>query len=51
MGGGPGADEGYTFWADRQGIVLESHEGPGASALWMKLVEYSGQPLGGLHGG
>jgi len=44
-------DEGYTFWADRQGIVLESYEGPGASAPWMKLVEYTGQPLGGPQGG
>ena len=51
MCGRPVGDEGYTFWADRQGIVLETHEGLEASAPWMKLVEYSGQPLGGLHGG
>ena len=44
-------EEGYTFWADRQGIVLESFEGPEPSGPWMKLVEYTGQLLGGLQGG
>ena len=43
-------DEGYTFWADRQGIVLESFQGPQPTGTWMKLVEYAGQPLGGLQG-
>jgi hypothetical protein len=46
-----GEDEGTTFWADRQGIVLETHEGPEPSVPWMKLIEYTGQPLGGLEGG
>jgi hypothetical protein len=46
-----GEDEGYTFWADPQGIVLESHEGPEPTAPWMTLTGYSGQPLGGPQGG
>ena len=50
-GGHADEDEGYTFWADRQGIVLESFEGSEPVGPWMKLVEYSGQPLGGLPGG
>ena len=32
--------EGYTFWADEDGIVLESYEGHDASRPWMRLVEY-----------
>jgi len=37
-----GEDEGYSFWADAQGFVLESHEAPGPSAPWMRLVELRG---------
>jgi hypothetical protein len=32
-------DEGYTFWADEDGIVLESYEGLDLSRPWMRLVE------------
>jgi len=46
-----GEAEGTTFWADRRGIVLETHDGPEPSALAMKLIEYTGPPLGGLDGG
>ena len=46
-----GEAEGYTFWADRQGIVLESYEGPEPSGPWMKLIEHTGQPQEGLEGG
>lgn len=35
-----GEDEGYTFWADDDGVVLESYEGTGTSQPWMRLVEY-----------
>lgn len=35
-----GEDEGYTFWADENGIVLESYEGLGQMRPWMRLVEY-----------
>lgn len=31
--------EGYSFWADEQGIVLESHEGLDPSRPWMRLLE------------
>ena len=31
--------EGFTFWADDDGIVLESHEGPEPTRPWMRLVE------------
>lgn len=31
--------EGYGFWADENDLVLESFEGPGPGATWMKLVE------------
>jgi hypothetical protein len=34
-----GEDEGYTFWADEDGFVLETYEGPEPHATWMKLVE------------
>jgi hypothetical protein len=33
-------DEGYSFWADENGIVLESYDGLDASRPWMRLVEY-----------
>ena len=32
--------EGYSFWADERGIVLESYEGTDDSRPWMRLVEY-----------
>jgi len=35
-----GEDEGYMFWADENGIVLESYERPGQMQPWMRLVEY-----------
>jgi hypothetical protein len=50
-GGRPGEEVGYTFWADERGIVLASYEGPEPSEPWMKLVECTAQPLGGLHVG
>jgi hypothetical protein len=31
--------EGYSFWADEQGLVLESYEGLDAQRPWMRLVE------------
>jgi hypothetical protein len=34
-----GENEGYTFWADEQGVVLESWEGPEPGRPWMRLVE------------
>lgn len=33
------AEEGYTFWADEDGVVLESCEGLDASRPWMRLTE------------
>ena len=33
-------EEGYTFWADESGIVLESYDGLEPSRPWMRLVEY-----------
>jgi hypothetical protein len=36
-----GEDEGYTFWADEDGVVLESYEGPDTARSWMRLVELS----------
>jgi len=33
------AEEGYTFWADEDGLVLESCEGLDASRPWMRLTE------------
>jgi hypothetical protein len=35
-----GEDEGYTFWADEDGFVLESYEGLDLSRPWMRLMEY-----------
>ena len=35
-----GEDEGYTFWADEDGFVLESYEGLDLSRPWMRLVEF-----------
>jgi hypothetical protein len=32
--------EGFTFWADADGIVLESFEGLDLTRPWMRLVEY-----------
>jgi hypothetical protein len=34
-----GEDEGYAFWADEDGLVLESYEGPEPGLPWMRLVE------------
>ena len=33
-------EDGYTFWADEEGIVLESYDGLDRSRPWMRLVEY-----------
>ncbi len=33
-------DQGYAFWADEDGFVLESCEGVDDSRPWMRLVEY-----------
>ena len=33
-------DEGYTFWADEDGFVLESYEGLDTTRPWMRLVEF-----------
>jgi hypothetical protein len=35
-----GEEEGYTFWADEAGIVLESYDGLDRARPWMRLVEY-----------
>jgi Putative glycolipid-binding len=35
-----GPDDGYAFWADDDGFVLESYEGLDPSRPWMRLVEY-----------
>jgi hypothetical protein len=32
-------DEGFTFWADEDGFVLESYEGLDVSRPWMRLVD------------
>ena len=32
-------DEGYTFWADEDGFVLESYEGLDTARPWMRLIE------------
>jgi len=37
-------DEGYMFWADEAGIVLESYDGPDPARPWMRLVEYRREP-------
>jgi len=34
------AAEGYSFWSDERGVVLESFETPEPGEPWMKLVEY-----------
>lgn len=34
-----GEDEGWTFWADEDGLVLESFEGAEPGKPWMRLVE------------
>jgi hypothetical protein len=34
-----GEGEGYTFWANDDGVVLESYEGPAPERRWMQLVE------------
>lgn len=39
-----GGEEGYTFWADESGIVLESYDGLHPSRPWMRLVEYRREP-------
>ncbi len=36
-----GEAEGYTFWADEDGVVLESYEGAEPERPWMQLVELS----------
>ena len=33
------AEEGYTFWADEDGLVLESFEGLDLTRPWMRLAE------------
>jgi hypothetical protein len=33
-------EEGYSFWADEEGFVLESYEGLEPSRPWMTLVEF-----------
>jgi putative glycolipid-binding protein len=33
-----GDQDGYTFWADEDGIVLESYEGVEPDSTWMRLV-------------
>ena len=42
-------EEGYTFWADEEGLVLESSDGLDASRPWMRLIELTRgvQPAGG----
>ncbi|MGH7729991.1 MAG: putative glycolipid-binding domain-containing protein [Candidatus Eiseniibacteriota bacterium] len=35
-----GDEDAYSFWADEDGIVLESYEGLDRSRPWMRLVEY-----------
>ena len=36
-----GEQQGYTFWADEEGFVLESYEGHDPGRPWMRLVELS----------
>ena len=31
--------EGYSFWADPDGFVLESYDDIGQQRVWMRLVE------------
>lgn len=35
-----GEDQAYEFWADEDGIVLESYDGLDRGRPWMRLVEY-----------
>lgn len=35
-----GEEEGYAFWADGNGVVLESYQGTEPLDPWMRLVEY-----------
>jgi len=35
-----GDEQAYMFWADEDGVVLESYDGLDASRPWMRLVEY-----------
>ena len=44
-GGGMRDQQGYTFWADEDGIVLESYDGLDRSRPWMRLVEYRREVL------
>jgi len=37
-------EEGYAFWADEDGFVLESYEGLDTTKVWMKLMEYRRGP-------
>jgi hypothetical protein len=39
VGTGAAAEEGYAFWADEDGFVLESYEGFEPAHPWMRLVE------------
>lgn len=39
-----GEDEGYTFWADTDGLMLEAFEGASPERTWMRLVEYRRGP-------
>ena len=42
-------EQGYSFWADDDGFVLESYDGPDRSRPWMKLVEFRrGEPASGI---
>jgi len=33
-------EEGYSFWADNDGMVLESYDDPSGTRPWMRLVEW-----------
>ena len=35
-----GESEGYTFWADEDGLMLEAFESVEPANTWMRLVEY-----------
>jgi hypothetical protein len=39
------ASDGYSFWADDDGIVLESYEGDDPGRPWMRLVELRSEAL------
>jgi len=34
-------DEGYSFWADVDGMVLESYDDPNGDRPWMRLIEWA----------